>query len=467
MKRVLLVVFCIAFAKPELVRAQTIDWENAPINPVALPYLKEHFNVHGAVYLADKHAFDTQGRCITEGGFLATSYRYPDENTLESRDYRYYINDKGLIEYGIFIPQGVESRSYSYNPNDQLIQSFDGSQGKHDYTYYTYDNSDRVIISKKVVDGTTIAHSTYSYEQTKDGLRITSKDVLKDTIKDISIWKNGRKIAKKKSYGNELETITNRLDRKGNLVSFSIGDAIYDKQIIYRKELKNNNITIKRIKDTKGMFTEMYEVYRNGTLAPDLKIESGGNHVVLFDPFDRSYYVLQDGYKRQASNYKLYDVSQIPKNKQMPVTLLSRGHDAIFIKTSLGWRFYDQGNYDFKLSTAAAGDRIVLFDTGVGSHGRTYISDKLMTENGIEYSNPIAKESDMHAFLINDKSGMSYIVVKGKIQNKASIKLGEIKGGERLVYVNNQPSFILPSKKDIQPDTVLDVRSYFGEEILK
>ncbi len=49
--------------------AQKVDWVNAPMNPIAFEYKKEHFNLKGDVYSYGKRDFSEEGNLIYEKTF--------------------------------------------------------------------------------------------------------------------------------------------------------------------------------------------------------------------------------------------------------------------------------------------------------------------------------------------------------------------------------------------------------------
>ncbi|MDP5076643.1 MAG: hypothetical protein NWQ19_01055, partial [Nonlabens sp.] len=449
-------------------QAQKIDWENAPLNPVALPYLKEHFNVKGDVYVTNgRYAFDDKGRLIAEGGIFKKAFRYPSENTIESEGYRYEIDRNGLLQHGTLIAQSIICRRYIYDSNNRLISVFDGTMGKQDFKYYTYDNSGRVITEKQVVDKKIKSSLSYTYEKGSDGLKITTTDLEKDKIRDITVWKGGLKIKRKENNTTNLLDLIYDLDREGNVVSLTGSGSTNPQTVFYRKELKKKNIlTIKRVADAQGMFTDMYEIYRNGKISEEVVIEEIDQDALIYDPFDSSYYVLKNGFKRLGNNYKKYDVAHIPKDKELPIQLLVASKETLLVKGILGWKLYDLGKRRYKSSPLQLEKRQIAFDPDAGKNGITYISNDIKEFNGIQYSLPLKKTTENHAFMFTDSTVDNFrLVVKGFLVYGTKTKVGLLKSGEQFVSIDDKPTYILPNKKDLKPHSFYELRDYFGEEI--
>ncbi|MBA6152093.1 hypothetical protein [Gelidibacter maritimus] len=267
--------------------AQKIDLINAPKNPVAYNYKKEHFDLKGPVYSFKNKVFSKAGLLIFDNVFGGNSFYY-DANgrlthTSEGNEFKYGSN--GYIESYTYASLGIKTTQYFYNDKGLLVaEKFDKASKTNDYEY-TYDSQDRVIKSYRNDNN----YTTYAYEKRGDDLIIQENDV-RDGLATLKTLKYTKGI--QVSYDDVLMSTYNKMDAYGNWTKDYSPVIFYDDlksngnvfTMIYTKQ---NNYTIDKLMDC--------EFFLNGKQTDAIyRRSSKANEVIIYNPFDEKYYIIKN-----------------------------------------------------------------------------------------------------------------------------------------------------------------------------
>lgn len=286
---------CIVLMTPK-VSAQKMDLLNAPKNPVAYEYKIEHFGLKGPVYSYRTNVFSKTGSLVFDNIFGGKSLFY-DANgrlthTSEGNEFKYGSN--GYIESYTYASLGIKTAEYFYNDKGLLIaKKFDKTSKANDYEY-TYDSQDRIIKSYRNDNNYTI----YTYEKKGDDLIIQENDV-RDGVATLKTLKYNKGILV--SYDDVLMSTYNKMDAYGNWT------RDYDPVIFYDDLKTNANVfsmvytkqsyTIDKLRDCK--------FFLNGKQTDAIYNRSSkSNEVIIFNPFDEQYYIIENAVDDSRSGQK-------------------------------------------------------------------------------------------------------------------------------------------------------------------
>lgn len=298
--------------------SQKVDWVNAPLNPIAVAYKLEHFQLKGDVYYRNGHYFDTNGSLISKSDRSGdVNYFYENGQLInDSANSKYAYDANGyIISKGDF--------EYQYNSKGLLtleIQNKRVSGVTTVYkTSYTYDSSNRLIKKEHTSDNANFYY-TYTYKKISDILQVHEERFEKgiSKFKQYNEFKNGRKIFAKEDDSDIHTKIEYKLDAKGNVTQedYVQTNGVRDEfpsTVVYHSQATPSTITI----DNGGYAPK---VLRNGKSAPDVVRYSLRNKTdaLLYDGLTKTYYKVVNLYGSSA-------------NKQNNITpqKLTQGFEAI------------------------------------------------------------------------------------------------------------------------------------------
>ncbi len=271
------------------VLSQHVDFVNAPLNPIALKYKKEHFNLKGDVFGYNKLLFDEKGFLIQEREFEISKYLYknglPFATTLGKS---FYYNSNGFVEKITFPFSGFQTETFTYDSNGLLIEikSTYSSSNKT----YDYDSNHRLI--KSIENGKT---KRYSYTKQGELLIITETDDSANPAKTRTLtYKNGHLI-KDGAYDLQLT-----YDSKNNPIKKYMGSAIYYSDI----KNKTNQFSVVYKKPSFSSFNKINDCkfYLNGKQIDFIYYRVvGKNDVVIYNVFDKKYVIAKDVFNDSKS----------------------------------------------------------------------------------------------------------------------------------------------------------------------
>lgn len=270
---------------------QKVDLVNAPMNPIALEYKKEHFNLKGDVYGYGYRVFSKDGMLIYEYGMRrGLHYLYKNGFPYADTEGRLYeFNSQGYLSKKTYASLGVQTQTYTYNAKGLLTKKANTQEYN---STYEYDDKGRLI--KSNVGGNI---REFSYQKNGEQLIVTIKDLSKNPAKIVKhIYKSGIKIGENDNLYNL------KYDKFGNLSGND--NAIYYSDI----ENRNNEISVVYTKRTYLIDPlSDCELYINGQKADFLykQIESlQSKDIFIYNPFTEKYYIITNAINDAKSGQK-------------------------------------------------------------------------------------------------------------------------------------------------------------------
>lgn len=212
-------LFIVAFIATQTLLAQyTINWMNAPFNPVPIKYTKHHYNLGGSVksyknaYLTLK--FNKDG-FLTEKNTLASSETFKYENGKLVR-----VSDIGSIFFG-------STYEITLNNNGTIASK------KDETTTYTYKYNRRGLFTERVKNGVT----THRYSYDTKGRIVKEEEIAKgkvvgtETFVYHPISKGGIIVSVTVSDGENTLTEKHHVDKYGNITEQLYGNRAAQKPL--------------------------------------------------------------------------------------------------------------------------------------------------------------------------------------------------------------------------------------------
>lgn len=171
----------------------TIDWTNAPMNPIPVEYNLNHFNLVGSVKsqletiegLDFDYYFDENGRVSQSGGsFGVIDYSYNSKGflvgqkssttsfTFKNNDLGFVIDEKWTNSLYGYTGQNI----YEYNEKGLFSKKTEITSKQTIIRNFTYDNFNRIVRKEASSEGKNFQTVTYAYSKEKKLLRIDEKD---------------------------------------------------------------------------------------------------------------------------------------------------------------------------------------------------------------------------------------------------------------------------------------------------
>ncbi len=263
------------------VHAQKIDWEKAPVNPIAFSYKLEHFNLPKGVFAYKEQTFTKDGSINTTLNFdRGVKYFYENgvlKNTSGQEKFEY--NAQGYISK--YSRPGASSSgiwNYKYNNKGLIIER----QNEDRITTYQYDGDDRIIKeSTKDGNGKESYLKDLTYKKEGDILQVTIVENIngKKTSR-LEAYKNGFKMYSINETGNRFDAT---LRTTNDYFTFS---EIENKQI--NIQIENKQYVSSTMSMPLG--ANDIKVYVNGKLAPFIPVNIiDRKQVVLWDFSQKKY----------------------------------------------------------------------------------------------------------------------------------------------------------------------------------
>ncbi len=248
MKKLLQLFFTVSIVTSGI--AQTVSFDKAPLNPNPLENLRYMVpsTLKGDVAFYAGNFYDTNRKQLLDDGSTFMKYaQWTKNEAYAAKGIFMKFNAQGKIEEIVNYNTSTITYLYEYDKKGQLIKS----QFQNDITTYTYDNVGRLDTEfNKFGSSDRTITKKYTYKNEGNLLKITKKSTYVDGEESEEFhFKNGRKV-----YGKTALSIENDCepDARGNCVSEKNKKTGYINKIfynvIYRDELKPENITVRNIK---------------------------------------------------------------------------------------------------------------------------------------------------------------------------------------------------------------------------
>lgn len=271
--------------------AQYIDLVNAPMNPIAFEYKKEHFNLKGDVYSYGYKVFSKEGKLIYENG-ISRGLHYLYKNGLPYADTEgrlYEFNSQGYLSKKTYASLGVQTQTYTYNAKG-LISTVVNTKGYN--ATYEYDDNGRLI--KSNIGG---GIREFSYQKNGEQLIVTVKDLSKNpAVLTKNHYKNGVEI------GRNDKLFDLKYDKKGNKSGYD--NAIYYSDV----ENRNNEISVVYNKSSYSINPlSDCKFYINGQKADFLfkeMLSMQSKDLIIYNPFTEKYYIIPNAVDDTKSGQK-------------------------------------------------------------------------------------------------------------------------------------------------------------------
>lgn len=406
---------------------QKIDLVNAPINPIALEYKKEHFNLKGDVYGYGYRVFSKEGMLIYEYG-ISRGLHYLYKNGFPYADTEgklYEFNSEGYLSKKTYASLGVQTQTYTYNPKGLLTKVIN-TKGYN----ATYEYDDKGRLSKSNVGGNI---REFSYQKSGEQLLVTVKDLSKTpAVVTKHIYKNGVEI------GRNDKLFDLKYDNHGNKSGYD--NAIYYSDI----ENRNNEISVVYTKSTYSIdpLTDC-KFYINGQKADFLykqiaSIQS--KDIFIYNPFTEKYYIVENAIDDTKSGQKQV-FSKVFINS--PYYLLNRKSASL----SLGYKGAELANTANGMRDAA----LKVYNTPVyvaydRTLNQTFYGELDNTNTSGYYPLQQISPNDNVVYLKAGENQFT-VVIEGKVNAKENPNhklYNSTDGGSILIDDKNKPLYYLP-----------------------
>ena len=406
---------------------QKIDLVNAPINPIALEYKKEHFNLKGDVYGYGYRVFSKEGMLIYEYG-ISRGLHYLYKNGFPFADTEgklYEFNSEGYLSKKTYASLGVQTQTYTYNPKGLLTKVIN-TKGYN----ATYEYDDKGRLSKSNVGGNI---REFSYQKSGEQLLVTVKDLSKTpAVVTKHIYKNGVEI------GRNDKLFDLKYDNHGNKSGYD--NAIYYSDI----ENRNNEISVVYTKSTYSIdpLTDC-KFYINGQKADFLykqiaSIQS--KDIFIYNPFTEKYYIVENAIDDTKSGQKQV-FSKVFINS--PYYLLNRKSASL----SLGYKGAELANTANGMRDGA----LKVYNTPVyvaydRTLNQTFYGELDNTNASGYYPLQQISPNDNVVYLKAGENQFT-VVIEGKVNAKENPNhklYNSTDGGSILIDDKNKPLYYLP-----------------------
>lgn len=406
---------------------QKIDLVNAPINPIALEYKKEHFNLKGDVYGYGYRVFSKEGMLIYEYG-ISRGLHYLYKNGFPYADTEgklYEFNSEGYLSKKTYASLGVQTQTYTYNPKGLLTKVIN-TKGYN----ATYEYDDKGRLSKSNVGGNI---REFSYQKSGEQLLVTVKDLSKTpAVVTKHIYKNGVEI------GRNDKLFDLKYDNHGNKSGYD--NAIYYSDI----ENRNNEISVVYTKSTYSIdpLTDC-KFYINGQKADFLykqiaSIQS--KDIFIYNPFTEKYYIVENAIDDTKSGQKQV-FSKVFINS--PYYLLNRKSASL----SLGYKGAELANTANGMRDGA----LKVYNTPVyvaydRTLNQTFYGELDNTNTSGYYPLQQISPNDNVVYLKAGENQFT-VVIEGKVNAKENPNhklYNSTDGGSILIDDKNKPLYYLP-----------------------
>lgn len=419
--------------------SQTIDWQNAPLNPIAVRYKLEHFNLKGDVYGYDRYIFSESGYLMSTNELLNSKVFIYDKNNrllhnTEGETYKY--NAQGYVAEQTYAELGKKTVKFHYNSKDLLIKT----EYENYSLVYEYDNLNRLI---KTINTNNHLEIEYVYNKYGEELHIEEKKTRGDrkftTIRHV--FKNGHKIGL-----NQLRYESN-YDKYGNHTIKGYSEIIYYSEIKNKPEIslicKKNALSSIQLSNCKFYINNKLIYFLNARLVND-------KDVMVYNPFEKNYMIINNPFE---------DSKEGTVQKIKTVHLNTNTY--LQTEENMGYLYYEGISISNKIFLRNNGlklfknfNNIICYD---GFLNKTfffkYYTDKIPSFIPLEE----LKSKDNILFINN---GKIKVVMKEGIVIKNEEYAYAYNNDDMVLFKNSEPLYYLPNFKNAEKETIYPGRLY-------
>ncbi|MFY0713530.1 hypothetical protein J1D01_07635 [Seonamhaeicola sp. NFXS20] len=417
--------------------AQKVDFINAPLNPIAVKYKLEHFNLKGDVYGYDHFIFSESGYLISSNELVNSKVFIYDENNrllhnTEGETYKY--NDQGYIAEQTYAHLGKKTIKFHYNPKGLLIKK------EHDTysTIYEYDSLNRII---KQISNIQIIN--YTYKKEGDVLYVeenkTNGEENFNTIKHA--FRNGHRIA--------FNTVKFEptFDKHGNTSIAGFNQTILYSELANTPELsliyKKSSYRMNDLSNCKLYVNNKIVNFLNTRLIND-------KDVMVYNPFQENYMIIRNALD-EAKSGKKQVFETIYLNTYTYLQATKKSYYLFYKGISISNKFYLR-NKSLKIYNQF--NNAICYDDFLD---KTFFVK--MTPNLNEVFLPLEElqSEDNIFFMINDETKI--FVEKGMALKNSEYTFA-YNNNDFVLFKNNEPLYYFPNLKNAEKEMVHPGRKY-------
>lgn len=410
--------------------SQKVDWKNAPRNPIAFKYKREHFDHPNGVFAIGTSIFDTNGNLISEdlfgNGYSHKCYIYENGRPIIDSDGQVYTyNSNGYLVEKTYANSGAHKISYTYNNLGLLIAS-KTTQG---YSYeYVYDNKNRLI--KSIIGGTT---REYSYKTNGDELYVVEKDLSKPDkiIETKYTYKNGELIG------------WNDKPFKSNIPYVFYKDILNKKNefsVVYTK----NNFSFSPLNDCKFYLNNQQIKFLFAKVI-------NKTDIMIYNPIEKKYFIISNVFSEEKNNQKqvftqvlFHTNSYIDYSEKFSVVNYQgvNVQDAIYLKLA-------------SLKSIALENLAVVYDRTLNKSWYGYKADPNVKNNLVP-----AIELETKDHIVGIRSDTRYTILKKGYQIDIKNTTYGFNNEDVIILLDNQPTYYIPNYRKAKPNEAFAGRLY-------
>ena len=432
------VIYLLAIVFSFNIYAQKIDFVNAPLNPIAVKYKREHFNLQGDVYGFGHQIFTEDGYLIIDNNDVGSKVYSYDNNKLIHNTYgeTYTYNAQGYIAEHTYASLGVKTLKFQYNSKGLLIKK---EYVNNSSITYEYDDLNRLVKETSTLN----VIKEYTYEKVGDELHIIeNKTYGTEKSKPILyVFKNGNKIGRDKSRF-ELG-----YDQYGNHINPGFN------QTIPYSEIKNKpELSLIYTKSPWGIGPmSNCKIYINNKPVTFLSTRLINKaDVMVYNPFQENYMIIRNALEESKSGKKQV-FETIYLNTATYLQSTENSYYLFHKGISISNRMYLRNN---SLKVYNQFNNLICYDEFLD---KTFYLKMNSNEKYFFYPLEELQSEDNIFFIINDEAKI--FAEKGMALKNSEYSFA-YNNNDLVLFKNKEPLYYFPNLKIAEKETVQPGRKY-------
>lgn len=439
-------------------KAQKIDMNNAPRNPIGFKHKKEHFFLRGDIYASSGKIFDKKGNLVYNYG---TRYYYDANGRITGNNYNDFFEYDSRGNIIKFKYKSGSENTYRFNNNKLLVYE-KSSYG--DEKTYTYDKHDRLIKTTIKKKGVLSQTRSFSYSKKGDSLVIDMKYAYTNGRSGFtakSYYINGflvKEILASGSYSYIVE-----VDEKNNKVDFYTANDPNAKHFkIHNRYFSDVNKPIKieygyyapsEKKDSK----KIGAIYVNGKRSTDVTVSKGvkPNEKVIYDGLTQTYYTVQNII---PENHTLETRISVTNVISQGNPYINYAHEGKFINYVNGYNKVRSRDFAF------LGAHMIDYRIDK-TLGKTYIirNYKNNKERKVKQMELFSSDTASILYIRELKKNNFFVVDKGKHIDYKKASFEYLTNGDPVIFIGKKPIYVLSGFRMAEDGKVMIGKRYNGE----